>query len=132
MGQSVEQRRRHLRIAENTRPFAKREIGGDDDRGPLVEAADQVEQQLAAGLRERQIAKFIEDGEIEPRQVIGKPTLASRSRLRLEPVDQIDGIEKAPTRPGADATARDRQRQVGFARAGRAREILPRNSSSTF
>ena len=31
MGQPVEQRGRHLGIAENTRPFAERKIGGDDE-----------------------------------------------------------------------------------------------------
>jgi len=42
-------------------PFAEGEVGGDDDRGALVESADQVEQKLAAGLRERQIAKLVEE-----------------------------------------------------------------------
>jgi hypothetical protein len=46
------------------RPFAEGQVGGDDDRGLLVEAADQVEQQLAAGLGEGQIAEFIEDDEV--------------------------------------------------------------------
>jgi hypothetical protein len=38
------------------RPFTEGEVGGDDDRGALVEAADEVEQELAAGLGEGQIA----------------------------------------------------------------------------
>ena len=44
MGQPVEQRRGHLGVGEDARPFGKGEIGREDDRGPLVEAADQVEQ----------------------------------------------------------------------------------------
>jgi hypothetical protein len=43
-------------IAEHARPFAKGEIGRDDHRGPLIEAADQMEQELSASLGERQIA----------------------------------------------------------------------------
>ena len=31
MGQSIEQRGRHLGIAEHIRPFTEGEIGGDDD-----------------------------------------------------------------------------------------------------
>jgi hypothetical protein len=37
-----------------SRTFGENEIGGDDDRGLLVEPADQVEQELATGLGERQ------------------------------------------------------------------------------
>ena len=48
MGDAVQQRGGHLGIAEHGRPFAEREVGGDDHRGLLVELANQVEQQLAA------------------------------------------------------------------------------------
>ena len=65
VGQSIEQRGRHLGIAEHTRPFTEGEIGGDDDGSALVEPADQVEQQLSAGLREGQIAEFIENDEVD-------------------------------------------------------------------
>jgi hypothetical protein len=41
-------------------PFSEREIGGDDDGRALVEAADEVEQQLAAGLSEWQVAELID------------------------------------------------------------------------
>ena len=46
MGQPVEQRSRHLGVAEHTGPFSEREIGGDDDGGALVEPADEMEQKL--------------------------------------------------------------------------------------
>ena len=95
MGEAVEQRGGHLGIAEDARPFAEGEIGGDDDRGALVEPADQVEQQLAAGLGEGQIAEFVEDDEVEAREIIGDAALASGARLGLEPVDEIDGGEEA-------------------------------------
>ena len=39
MGEAIEERGGHLRVAEHARPFAKGEIGGDDDRGALVETA---------------------------------------------------------------------------------------------
>jgi hypothetical protein len=43
MREAIEQRRRHLGIAEDGGPFAKGEVGGDDDGGLLVEPADQME-----------------------------------------------------------------------------------------
>ena len=55
MRETVEQRRRHLGIAEHARPFAKGEIGGDNDRGALVEPADEAEQEGAASLGEGQM-----------------------------------------------------------------------------
>jgi hypothetical protein len=54
----VEQGGGHLGVAEDGRPLAEGEVGGDDHRGLLVQLADQVEQQLAAGLGERQIARI--------------------------------------------------------------------------
>ena len=42
MGEPVEERGGHLGITEHGGPFGEGEIGGDDDRGSFVEAADQV------------------------------------------------------------------------------------------
>jgi hypothetical protein len=39
VGEAVEERGGHLRIAEDGRPFAEGEVGGDDDGGLLVELA---------------------------------------------------------------------------------------------
>src|ERR1035441_8250654 len=65
MSETVEQSRCHLRIAEHAGPFAERQIGRHDHRGALVEAADQMEQELSASLCEWQVTKFIEDDEVE-------------------------------------------------------------------
>ena len=81
-------------FTENGRPFTEGEIGRDDDRGTLVEAADPVEQQLAARLRERQITQFVEDDEVETGEIIGKPALAARSALGFEAIDEIDSVEE--------------------------------------
>ena len=108
MGQAVEQRGGHLGVAKNTRPFAECEIGRHDHRGLLVEAADQVEQQLSASLRERQIAEFVEDDEVLAIEIVGQASLASGAALGLKPVDQINDIEEpaaAPSRMQARAMA---------------------------
>src|SRR6516164_5852415 len=122
MRETVEQGHCHLRIAEHARPLAKGEIGGHDHRGPLVEAADQMEQKLSASLGERQIAEFIEDDEVEAREIIGEARLAARPSFGLEPIDKIDSVEEPATRSGADATARDRHRQMRLAGASPANQ----------
>ena len=112
MGETIEQSRRHLRITEHARPFAKSEICGDDHRGPFVKAADHVEQKLPASLRERQIAEFIKDDEVEPGEIIGEPSLPAGPSFGLEPVDQIDGVLKnRPSDP-----ARMQLRAIAIAR----------------
>ena len=66
MRHPVEERGRHLGVSEDLAPFPKRQIRRDDHRGLLVELRDQVEQELGAVLRERQVAKFVQDHDIEP------------------------------------------------------------------
>ena len=61
VSEAVEQRGRHFWIAKDARPFAEGEVGRDDDRGALIETADEMEQQLPAGLGEGEIAEFVED-----------------------------------------------------------------------
>lgn len=56
MGEPIEQRSGHVGAAEHRGPFAEGEIGGDDDRGALVEPADQMEEVLAAGVGGLRIA----------------------------------------------------------------------------
>jgi hypothetical protein len=46
VSEAIEQSGGHLRIGKNARPFAEGEICRDDDRGALVEPADEVEQEL--------------------------------------------------------------------------------------
>ena len=97
VGDAVEQRGGHLRVAEHGGPLAEGEVGGDDDRGLLVELADQVEQELPAGSGERQITQFIEHHEIESAELGGDGSGFADTRLFLEPGDEIDRVEVAPT-----------------------------------
>ena len=60
-----------MSFAEDGGPLAECEVGGDDDRGLLVEAADEAEEKLTAGLREGQVTELIEDDEIEAGKMIG-------------------------------------------------------------
>jgi hypothetical protein len=96
VSEAVEQRGGHLRIAEDAGPFTEGEICCDDNRRALIEAADQVEQQLPASLGEGEIAEFVEDDEVEAGKIISKSSLATSACLSLELVDEIDGGEEAP------------------------------------
>ena len=121
IGKTVEQRGRHLRVAEHSGPLAEAEIGRDDDAGALVELAQQMEEQCSAGGAERQVAEFVEDDEIG----MGKPRrdLAgfSLKLLLFESVDEFDGGEEpdalAVMFDGLDA---DRRGEMRLTRAGAA------------
>jgi len=45
MREPIEQRRRHLGVAEHATPLAETQVGGDHDAGALLQLAGQVEQQ---------------------------------------------------------------------------------------
>ena len=118
VGQAIEQRGGHLGVAEHARPFAEGQVGGDDDRGALVEPADEVEEELAAGLSEGQIAEFIENDEVHAGQMIGEPALPTVAALGLEPIDEIDDVVEPAAGAGADAASGDGDGQMGLAGAG--------------
>ena len=84
-----------------------------------------MEQQLAAALGERQVAEFVEDNEVDPAQGIGSAALTVDFDLGFEPVDQIDDIEEPRLASGPDAVARNADRDVAFARAGRTSATMP-------
>jgi len=97
MCEAVEQGCRHFGVAEHAWPFTEGEVRGDDDGGAFVEPADEVEQELSAGLGEGQITKFIEDDKVHAGQMIGEPSLVSIAGLGLEPVDEIDDVVEPTT-----------------------------------
>ena len=115
MREAIEERGRHFGIAEHARPFAEGEVCRHDDGRALVQAADQMEQKLAASLGEGQITEFVENDEVRAGKIIGEPALASSSGLGFEAIDEIDCREKAAARTGADAGTGDGDRQMGFA-----------------
>ena len=118
VGQPIEQRSGHLGVAEHAGPFAESEVRGDDDRGPLIEPTNEVEQELAAGLGEGQIAEFVEDDEVHTRQMIGETTLPSVTGLGLEPVDEIDHVVEPAAGAAADAASGNGDGKICLAGAG--------------
>jgi hypothetical protein len=125
MGQAIEQRRRHLGVAEYARPFGEGEICRQNDRGALVKAADQVEQHLPAADREWQVTQLVEDDEIDADELIGEAPGFSGTRFGLELIDQVDCGEEPNARAVAHAIGADRYRYMALAGAGRGRDIVP-------
>ena len=118
MGQAIEQRGRHFRIAENASPFAEAQVGGDDHAGSLVELAEQVEKQGSTRGAERQVPEFIQDHEVMADQALGDLARASMSLFLLQRVDEIDGGEEPDLLSMMfDGLDGERGRDMGFSRA---------------
>ena len=117
VGETVELRGGHLGIAEHAGPFAKGQVGSDDDGCAFVEFADQVEQELPAGLGKGQIAQFIGDQEVEAGAQIGGPALQFGSGFGVELVHQIDDVEEPAPASGPDARPGNADGEVDFAGA---------------
>src|SRR6202161_933915 len=121
VGETIEQRGRHLWVAEHSRPLAEAEIGRDDDAGALVELAQQMEEQGPAGGAERQVAKLVEDDEIGMGEPGGDLAWFALKLLLFEGVDEFDGGEEADALAmmldGLDA---DRSGEMRLACAGAA------------
>src|SRR6202789_4021439 len=121
VGETVEQRRRHFRVAEHGGPFAEAQVRRDDDAGSLVELAQEMEEQGSAGGAERQVTELIQDDEVG----IGEPSCdlpgLSLKLFLFEGVDELDGREEPDTLAvmfdGLDADGRGEMR---LARAGAA------------
>ena len=120
VGQAVEQRGGHLGVAEDGGPFAESAVGGDDGRGALVEPAHQVEQQLAAGPGEGQVAEFVEDDEVASDEWVRGTALACGAEFGLEVVDPVDDVVAAATGALSDTGAGDGDGEMGLCGAGAA------------
>src|SRR6201996_9286126 len=74
-----------------------------------------MEQELTAGLSERQVAKLVEDDEVHPSQVLGNTTLPSVTGLDLQAINEVNHIVEATTGARTDATSGDGYSQMGLA-----------------
>ena len=125
MGQAIEHGGGHFSVAEDLRPIGEGEVRGYDDRGVFVELADEMEQQLRAGLAERQIAEFVDDDEVVTEQGLDDAAAPSGGLFLFELIDEIDEIEEASARSGADDRGGDRDREVSLSGTGRDSDMAP-------
>jgi len=70
MGQPVEQGASKALVAEGGGPFVEGQVRSDDGGAAFVPLADQLKQQLGARLGERHEAEFIDDQELDGRQLL--------------------------------------------------------------
>src|SRR3974377_462058 len=64
MGQAIEQGAGEPLGSEYAGPFVERQIAGHEGRAPFVTLAEDLEQQLGAGLRQRHITEFVDDQQL--------------------------------------------------------------------
>src|SRR5215831_31126 len=69
VGEPIEQCAGQSLGPEHAGPFVERQIGGDNDRRALVTLAEDLEQQLRAGCRQRHIAELVDDQQLVGRQL---------------------------------------------------------------
>ena len=119
MGEPIEQRRGHLGVGEDLRPLGEGEVGRDDQRGAFIEPTDQMEEQLATRLGERQIAELVQDDKVHAGQLIGESAGPSGLALGLKLVNEVHHVEEARfgTLPDAGAGDPDGQMRLAGARA---------------
>src|ERR1700722_7299592 len=121
VGKTIEQRGRHLRVAEHGGPLAEAEIGRDDDAGSLVQLAQKMEEQGPAGGAERQVSELVEDDEIGVGEPGGDLAWFALKLLLFKSVDEFDRGEEpdalAVVLDGLDA---DCGGEMRLARAGAA------------
>jgi len=61
--QAIDHRRRHRGVAKDLTPAAEGLVGGDDDAGSLVAAADELEEEVRRLGLEGDVANFVDDEE---------------------------------------------------------------------
>ena len=93
VGEAVQQSPGQAFRAEYLRPLIERQVGGHQDRAPLVALAEDFEQQLGAGLRERHEAEFVDD----PIRLAARPDPGHRS---CAPAKAGSGSDRRPYLPG--------------------------------
>ena len=91
MGEAIEERRRHLGVAEHRGPLSEAEIGRDDDAGAFVQLAQQMEEQCSSRGAERQVAEFVKDDEIGIDEPPCELPGFSLALFLFEGVDAFDG-----------------------------------------
>ena len=79
-----------------------------------------MEEELAVGLGEGQIAELVENREVHAGEVIGEPALPAAADLALQPIDEIGDIVEPAAGAGTNAASRDGDGEMRLAGAGSA------------
>ena len=85
MGQAIEQGTGQPFGAKYAGPFVERQVAGHDGGAPFVSLAEDLEQQLGAGLRQWHIAEFVDDEQL----VTGELALQAQKPFLVAGLDQL-------------------------------------------
>ena len=69
MEQPVEQRSGDDGVAEHLAPFGEAAVGGEDHGALFVAGVDELEEQIAAAWRDRQVSDLVDDEQCRPAQI---------------------------------------------------------------
>ena len=89
MRQPVQHGGGHLLVPEDLRPLTEGKVGGDHQRGLLIELGYQVEQQLTAIFRKGQIPQLIEHDQIEAQQPPNQLSAIAGKLLLLQVIGKV-------------------------------------------
>ena len=123
--QAVEQSGGDDGIAEDLAPFGKAAVGGEDHRAFLVARVDELEEQIAAAVSDRQVADLVDDEErrsAEPADAFAQLALALGLGEGTDDIGQGGEVDAAA---GFDSLDAECHGEMGFAGAGRDRDIVP-------
>ena len=127
VGQAVQKRPGHPFIAQDLRPLAEGQVGGHDQAGPLVAAADEVEQVLRRPLTQRHVTQLVHDDQVAPEDVVLQPLQVALLPGLGVGGSQADGCEEAHLQaPPARLPAQgDGQMSLAHPRRPDHHQILP-------
>ena len=125
VGDAVEQRAGEALAGEDRGPFLERQVRGHDGGAVLVAPAEDVEQQLASGLRQGHVAELVDDQEIDPGELgleAEQPLLVARLD---QLVDQVGGGGEAHAEAFLAGGEAEGESDMRLADAARSSLILP-------
>ena len=117
MNEAVDDSDRHCLVREDFAPFAKRLVGGDEERPPLVAGADQLEEHAGFGLVFGDVGDVIEDQQVEFVELGDGGFESELATRNLQPLDQIDGPGEQHAPAVFDESETERCRKVALAAA---------------
>ena len=98
MSETVQQGAGQPLRAEDLRPLVEGQVGGDQDRPSLVALTEDLEEELSAGLGERDEAQLVDDEQFEPGKLL----------LQIEQTPLVPGLNQLVYQGGGGGEA-DRQ-----------------------
>ena len=117
--QSVEQGRRDDGIAENVAPFGKAAVRGEDHCALFVAGVDELEEQIAAARRDREVSDLVDDQQGEA-AIVADPLAKGAVAFGLgEGRDDVGERAEVDAAAGFDRLDTEGEAQVSLPGSGR-------------